>query len=205
MSTDPRIHDIASICHEANRAFCATHGDVSHKTWWEAPQWQRTSSILGVSKIAAGEVTRPEQSHESWAAQKVAEGWVYGPTKDEVAKTHPCLVPFTALPPHQQMKDVLFLSMAIALLFGAYPTAAVVSGESVRVAGSVELSGDGASATGVHVTPGDVIPVGGIADLHRIADSLQHRDHALASQIRGIIAPQPPLDPPAPFNAPSPS
>jgi hypothetical protein len=52
--------------------------------------------------------TTPEASHESWMAEKVAAGWVYGPTKDPVAKTHPCIVAYSELPPEQRAKDHLF-------------------------------------------------------------------------------------------------
>lgn len=110
------IAAIASICHEANRAYCVSIGDHSQPTWDDAPSWQKESCYTGVLKIASHEITRPEQSHESWSAQKLAEGWVYGTVKDPVAKTHHCLVPFTELPPEQQTKDVLFFSIARALL-----------------------------------------------------------------------------------------
>lgn len=107
---------IARVCHEANRAYCETIGDYSQPVWGAAPPWQIDSAIQGVENIAKGIVTRPEQSHESWSAQKIADGWVYGPTKDPVAKTHHCLVPFADLPPEQQAKDHLFFAIATALL-----------------------------------------------------------------------------------------
>lgn len=40
--------DIAKVCHEANRAYCAGIGDHSQKSWEESPDWQRTSAINGV-------------------------------------------------------------------------------------------------------------------------------------------------------------
>lgn len=110
------IAAIASVCHEANRAYCASLGDHSQPSWDDAPALQKESAFNGVLKIASHEITRPEQQHESWSAQKLAEGWVYGPVKDAEAKTHHCLVPFKDLPPEQQTKDVLFFSIARALL-----------------------------------------------------------------------------------------
>lgn len=98
--------------------FCATLGDHSQPSWSEAPAWQCESALLGVEGIAEGRITRPEQSHESWSAQKVADGWVYGEVKDAAAKTHHCLVPFNELPPEQQMKDHLFFAIASTLLGG---------------------------------------------------------------------------------------
>lgn len=99
---------IAAICYEANAAYCRSIGDFSQPSWEDAPEWQRSSVLTGVMKILSGEVTTPEQSHESWMAQKLAEGWVYGPTKDAEAKTHPCMVPYDQLPEEQRTKDTIF-------------------------------------------------------------------------------------------------
>lgn len=35
--------------------------------------------------------------HEVWAASRIAQGWSYGPTRDDVMKTTPCLVPYSEL------------------------------------------------------------------------------------------------------------
>ncbi len=35
--------------------------------------------------------------HEVWSASRIAEGWTYGPRRDDRAKTHPCLVPYEEL------------------------------------------------------------------------------------------------------------
>lgn len=118
-TTSSRIESIAQVCHEANRAFCATIGDFSQPEWRDAPDWQKESAFSGVRGIAEGRVTRPEQSHEGWSAQKIADGWTYGPVKDPVAKTHHCLVPFSDLPREQQAKDYLFFAIASALLVAA--------------------------------------------------------------------------------------
>ena len=110
------LEDIARVVHEANRAFCITHGDMSQPAWDEAPEWQRKSAITGVQKIVNHEITRPYESHESWMAEKVADGWIYGEVKDPEAKTHPCLVPYEELPVEQQMKDYLFFNITNTLL-----------------------------------------------------------------------------------------
>lgn len=103
---------IASICHEANRQLCRTQGDNSQPAWDEAPAWQRESATTGIEKIASGEITRPEQSHESWLEHKRADGWVFGAVKDANAKTHPCMVPYEELPFEQQVKDHLYFAIA---------------------------------------------------------------------------------------------
>lgn len=109
------IEAIAVVCHQANRAWCAKHGDYSQNAWANAPQWQRDSAVDGVVHALTFPNAKPEDSHRNWMINKKAEGWVYGPVKDPDAKTHPCIVPFDELPEWQQKKDVLFLAIVRAL------------------------------------------------------------------------------------------
>lgn len=108
-----QIAAIAQICHEANRAYCATIGDSGQLPWAEAPAWQRESAIKGVEFAQQGSTARSQ--HESWCADKRTAGWVYGPVKDVDAKTHPCLVDYDQLPVEQQKKDALFRAIVEAL------------------------------------------------------------------------------------------
>ena len=108
--------DIARVCHEVNRAYCAAYGDHSQPTWEAAPPWQRDSALLGVKLHVTNPDAGPEASHASWMAQKVAEGWVYGAYKDPENKRHPCLVPFGKLPVEQQAKDFIFHGVVHALM-----------------------------------------------------------------------------------------
>jgi hypothetical protein len=43
--------------------------------------------------------------HERWMAQKAGQGYRHGPVKDEIKKTHPCLVPWADLPDSEKEKD----------------------------------------------------------------------------------------------------
>lgn len=115
-TSQAKIHDAAMIAHEANRAYCLTIGDSSQPDWKSAPNWQRDSAVAGAQAINDNPATTPEQSHEGWSAQKVADGWVYGEVKDAAAKTHPCLVPYDQLPEAQKVKDALFGSVVRAVL-----------------------------------------------------------------------------------------
>lgn len=109
------IEQVARICHEANKGLCEATGDHSQKSWNDAEGWQRDSAISGV-KFAIDNPDAPDSAqHDAWAAEKVAQGWVYGSVKDANAKTHPCLVPFDQLPPEQQAKDSLFRGIVLAL------------------------------------------------------------------------------------------
>lgn len=106
---------IARVAHEVNRAYCEALGDNSQATWEDAPQWQKDSALLGVKLHLENPGASPATSHESWMAQKVAEGWTYGPEKKPDLKQHHCIVPFEALPVAQQAKDYIFRGVVHAL------------------------------------------------------------------------------------------
>ena len=114
------IEQIARITHETNRAYCESIGDTSQPRWGDAPEWQRTSSVKGVvfhlEAHERGERPSPSASHESWLAEKRAEGWQYGPIKDPAKKEHPCFVAYEALPPEQRLKDYLFGAVVAAFV-----------------------------------------------------------------------------------------
>lgn len=119
--TPYEIDQIARAAHEVNRSWCRLLGDTSQVAWEEAPEWQKASCKAGVLDVASGELMTPERAHESWKARKRAEGWTYGPVKDEANKTHPCIVEsYSDLPFEQQYKDTLFHNTVKALVEAAW-------------------------------------------------------------------------------------
>ena len=106
---------IARICHEANKGLCEAHGDMSQKTWDAAEPWQRESAIAGVAFAKANPDAPDSAQHDAWMADKLAAGWTYGDAKDAEKKTHPCIVPFDALPRDQQAKDYIFRAVVHCL------------------------------------------------------------------------------------------
>jgi hypothetical protein len=54
--------------------------------------------------LALGELLA-KNTHEVWAAGRIAEGWTYGPARDSEKKTHPCLVPYEELPESEKEYD----------------------------------------------------------------------------------------------------
>lgn len=113
-----RAHQIARVAHEVSRAWCEFNGDHSQPSWGDAPDWQVESAVNGVKFHMANPDAGDSASHDSWMAEKVANGWVYGPVKDPEASppTHPCIVPFDKLPREQQFKDRLFRTIVHAFL-----------------------------------------------------------------------------------------
>ena len=109
------VEQIARAAHEINRAYCQALGDDSQPAWENAPDWQKESARMGVRLHIEHPEVGPEASHESWMAQKAADGWVYGQEKRPDLKQHPCMVPFGELPREQQAKDYIFRAVVHAL------------------------------------------------------------------------------------------
>lgn len=65
-----------------------------------------------------------ENTHDVWAAQRISQGWTFGPARDDAAKTSPCLVPYVDLPESEKeydrktvaetLKAILLLGYSIA-------------------------------------------------------------------------------------------
>lgn len=115
-TTADRMEAAARAAHEVNRAWCQFNGDMSQPAWAEAPEWQQSSARQGVEFLVNNPDAGDDASHNSWLAQKVADGWVYGEVKDPEAKAHPCMVAFDRLPREQQFKDRLFRTTVLAVL-----------------------------------------------------------------------------------------
>lgn len=125
------VEACARAAHEVNRAYCIAIGDTSQPRWENAPDWQRQSARNGVGAALRGATA--EESHESWLREKLYQGWTYGPVKDPVAKTHPCIRPYAELPPDQQNKDALFLSTVRAVAVALGMPAGAVFGRKMEV------------------------------------------------------------------------
>ena len=110
------VEYIAKAAHEVNAAYCLAMDDYSQTSWASAPQWQRDSALKGVRFHMDNPDAEASHSHESWYAEKEADGWVYGEVKDPEKKTHPCMVSFEQLPAAQQAKDFLFRQVVHSLM-----------------------------------------------------------------------------------------
>ena len=117
--SEKQLLNIARICHNVNRAYCEyceSMGDFSQVDWEDAPEWQKRSALSSVKLHINHASVGPSGSHESWMAEKLADGWVYGEVKNAELKQHPCLVPFGALPREQQAKDFIFRAIVHELM-----------------------------------------------------------------------------------------
>lgn len=46
-----------------------------------------------------------KNTHENWSAQRLADGWGWGPERDDERKLHPCLVPYEELTEEEKDYD----------------------------------------------------------------------------------------------------
>jgi len=113
--SDLEVQHIARVCHEVNRAICEAAGDMSQTLWENAEQWQRDSALKGVRFALENPGAAATAQHDAWMGDKIASGWVWGPEKDAEKKTHPCIVPYDALPFEQRVKDHTFRAIVATL------------------------------------------------------------------------------------------
>ena len=57
-----------------------------------------------------------ENAHEVWAAARKAEGWTYGPVRNDTLKQNPDLIPYSALPDSEKAYDRLMAFNTIKLV-----------------------------------------------------------------------------------------
>jgi len=64
-----------------------------------------TSTVALPEDLVALTEYLAENAHDIWAAQRMADGWQYGPQRDDARKLHPCLVPYSDLPDAEKQYD----------------------------------------------------------------------------------------------------
>ncbi|MDR1734666.1 MAG: hypothetical protein LBR73_07300 [Oscillospiraceae bacterium] len=67
---------------------------------------ERPENALTYADLTAAEQEKLARAeHGRWNADKVRDGWLYAPKRDNARKLHPCLVAFDRLPPEIQKYD----------------------------------------------------------------------------------------------------
>lgn len=61
------------------------------------PKPRDTSGVRLPKEISSLTEELARNTHENWAKQRMAEGWRYGPRRDDAKKEHPSLVPYEQL------------------------------------------------------------------------------------------------------------
>lgn len=57
-----------------------------------------------------------KNTHEIWAQERMNQGWVYGPQRDDEKKQHPCLVPYEELAEEEKVYDRMTSAEALKLI-----------------------------------------------------------------------------------------
>ena len=122
-----------------------------------------TDHVVLASDLEALGERLAENAHELWAAERIAQGWKYGPRRDDTAKEHPDLIPYQRLPESEKafdrqaaagtLKAILTLGYRITSPLDAdrkAPPAAGPAGlgawlEALRDAGATARSGEARS------------------------------------------------------------
>jgi len=65
----------------------------------DTSQVKLTDEIVNLTELLA------ENTHDIWARQRMTEGWTYGPKRDDAARRHPDLVPYSQLPDTEKEYD----------------------------------------------------------------------------------------------------
>lgn len=75
------------------------------KTEIYTPQPVDTSGVSLPAELRELTERMARNVHEVWARGRLAEGWTLGEKRDDARKTHPCLVPYEALPETEREYD----------------------------------------------------------------------------------------------------
>ena len=106
----------AKVNHEVNVALNRFYGNEARPAWDKLTEEERNIAFTSIQQVVDNPDITPAESHEKWMEVRLADGWRYGPVKDEIKKTHPDLVPYVELPDSEKLKDHLFLAIAKAFL-----------------------------------------------------------------------------------------
>ena len=70
-----------------------------------------------------------KNTHNTWAAGRVADGWKWGPARDDKKKLHPCLVEYDDLPEAEKEYDrntaIEILKLLVVLGWNISPASVV--------------------------------------------------------------------------------
>lgn len=150
---------IAKIAHLICTAYCLAAGIEAPTPWDELSDDAKDARAGDVEYLKTNQSAGPDALHVQWKTVKEAEGWTFGETRDEEAKTHPGLVPFLELPLETQIRDSLFAATVSSL--EGQPDGEALQAKVVELKGllddanAAKASGEkGANSTGSTSTTG---------------------------------------------------
>ena len=76
---------------------------MKNKTYTPAPA--DTSSVVLSDELMQLTEEMARNVHDVWAVGRIAEGWTWGPERNDAKKENPCLVPYEKLPEGEKAYD----------------------------------------------------------------------------------------------------
>lgn len=116
MGIEVTVLEAARTAHNVNKVICEFFEDNSQVDWYDAPQEIKDIAMAGVQAILDNPEITSEDLHNKWMGFKKSQGYVFGEVKDDVQKTHPCMVAYKDLPKEQQLKDKVFRTVVLSLV-----------------------------------------------------------------------------------------
>ena len=89
---------------------------VENKRISYTPQPINTDDIVLPKELNSIIEILAENVHDTWAIARLKDGWTYGVKRDDVAKTHPCLVPYTELSESEKSYDRITATQTIKII-----------------------------------------------------------------------------------------
>ncbi|MDY0103318.1 MAG: RyR domain-containing protein [Lentimicrobium sp.] len=77
-----------------------------------------TSKIEIPQDLLALADTLARNVHETWALERITQGWEYGTERNDAKKFHPCLVPYDDLPEEEKKFDHITAMETIKVILG---------------------------------------------------------------------------------------
>lgn len=106
------VEDLGRLQHALRREIALMFGDGSvPPEWADSPEWMHADSGRGALDMLARPDKTAREEHDRWMAAKTADGWEYGPVRDNARKLHPSMVPFEYLTPGEQLKDIVTVAL----------------------------------------------------------------------------------------------
>lgn len=109
------VHEVLRIYRIHSGEF--QEGDDLTSPWHSSPNWVKQAvKHVVIAGLATRSSLSPDKVHAMWAYEKISKGWVYGPSWDSEAKTHPQLVSYQELDDISREKN----RMVCAIIKGAW-------------------------------------------------------------------------------------
>ena len=78
---------------------------ICHENESYIPQPIDTKDVELPEELKALAEQMAKNVHEIWAETRIAQGWTYGPERNDAKKKHPCLIPYEELPEEEKVYD----------------------------------------------------------------------------------------------------